>query len=239
MFYFTTIFFQILLLGRWIWWFHARCSSNKTPRDLILLVLSITTLSILRTTSLHAMSSFLLNLWRRVGFVLSVFRDLLALNRLLIWLSSLYAAFNRNFRSLLEYNKLVLPAKIVKSRVEADGRSLAYIKIKSGPNIDPCGTLHVIVRHLERLLLSYAIFCFVLLRSWKAKPRLFPQNYNEKILFKILWSTVSNAFFRSMKISKANKLTYLTYLIWKLNYCMICRITFSKSNFFYHIKHNF
>ena len=70
---------------------------------------------------------------------------------------------------------MVLPVKIVRSRVEADRRSLAYIKIKSGPNIDSCGTLRVIVRHLERLLLSYAIFCFLLLRSWKAKPRLFPQ----------------------------------------------------------------
>ena len=58
-------------------------SVHKTPRNLMLLILSITSVSIFKTGTLE-MSSSLLNLWKRVNSLLAFSTGLLELNHFLI-----------------------------------------------------------------------------------------------------------------------------------------------------------
>ena len=87
--------------------------------------------------------------------------------------------------------------------------SLTYNRNKRGPRAEPWGTPHCVIR-LSETKLSTAVVC---LRSNKYErsqsftiPRI-PQKCS--LLRRIEWSTVSNAFFKSIKIPQVYLLLFL------------------------------
>ena len=84
-------FFYILSLVRFIWFFHVRFSSNKTPKKVIWSARFIKVLFIFNVDTSGILSLFL-TLWDNVNLVLSAFRDSLSsLNQWLIFDNSFFA----------------------------------------------------------------------------------------------------------------------------------------------------
>ena len=123
-----------------------KLSSNKTPRNFIVLTLLISWLFIFNVGRWEGMLYFLPNLWNNENLVFPAFSDsLLAENHSLILINSSLTVLNNVFMLLCSKKKSVSPANIIgTSRFEELGRSFTYNKNSNGPSIEPCDTPHLI-----------------------------------------------------------------------------------------------
>ena len=126
--------------------FHDKLSSNKTPRNFIVLTLSISRLFIFNIGRWEGMLYFLPDLWNNENLVFPTFSDnLFAENHSLILINSSLTVLNNVFMLLSSKKKLVLSANIIgTSTFEELGRSFTCNKNSNGSSIEPCGTPHLI-----------------------------------------------------------------------------------------------
>ena len=125
------------------------------------------------------------------------FREsLFEINHSLIFCNSLFTVEKRKLKSLCSKNRFVSSANIIVfNKLEALGRSFAYIKNNSGPRIDPCGAPHVTFCSFVLVSLLMQVYCFLFVRKLLNQAKFAPIIPWISSFFKsIVWSTVSNAF---------------------------------------------
>ena len=92
--------FDILPSMRFIRFFHGKCSSNKTPKNLIWSTRFIRALFIFNVGKTTGMLSLFITLWNNVNLVLSAFRDnFLLLNQWLVFYNSLFTVLKSEWIS--------------------------------------------------------------------------------------------------------------------------------------------
>ena len=124
--------------------FHDKLSPDTTPRNFIVLTLSIGFI-IFNVGRFEGMLYFLPDLWSNDNLIFSIFSDgLFAENHSLIFINSPLTVLNV-FMLLCSKKKLVSSTKIIStSTFEEFGRSFTYNKNNNGPVIEHCGTPHLI-----------------------------------------------------------------------------------------------
>ena len=129
-------------------YFHDKLWSSKIPRNFIVLTLSMSSFFIFNVGRWEGMLYFLLDLWNREKLFFSTFNGcLFAKNHSLILIDSSLTVLNNVLMLMFMFllKKLVSSANIIGIKTfEELGRSFAYNKNKTGPSIEPCGTLHLI-----------------------------------------------------------------------------------------------
>ena len=121
--------------------FKYKLSSNKTPRNFIVLILSITCLFIF---NVGTCCIFLPNMWNNENLVFPTFNDsLFAENNSLILINSSLTALNNVFMLLCSKKKSIVSEHYWNTFEELE-RSFTYNKNKNGLSIEPCATPHLI-----------------------------------------------------------------------------------------------
>jgi hypothetical protein len=155
------LYLDINLLTWLVWDFHDRLLSIRIPKNLVVLTLDISSLSMV---TFILMSGLLLCLFLKImKLVLSMFKDnLFNLNQLEILFISSLIRVSRDMGSLCVKIIFVSSAKIIKCElVEHWGRSLMYNKKRSGPRTEPWGTPQVMLDISEDCWLTET-YCFLL-----------------------------------------------------------------------------
>ena len=142
------------MLAILIWCFQEIFSSKYTPRNFVTNSLLTGTLSMCNGGKIFGIFFLFLVEWNKEYFVSEIFKEsLLALNHFATFFSSSFIVSKRFSILESEINKFVSSANIIGvSLFELLKRSVIYMRNKSGPRMEPCGTRQVILRHM---LFSY------------------------------------------------------------------------------------
>ena len=162
----SPIFLTTLFSINFKCFFPDRFSSNRMPINFIDDCLFITWLLTKGFGNTSGQSSLLLAFWKTEIFIFLMFKEsLFEINHSLIFYNSLLTVKKGTLISLCSKNRFVSSANfIVFNKLEAPGRSFAYIKNNSGPRIDPCGTPHVTFCSFVLVSLLMQIYCFLFVR---------------------------------------------------------------------------
>ena len=154
---------QTFVLTILIWCFQEIFSSKYTPRNFVTNSLLTGTLSMCNGGKIFGISFLFLVEWNKEYFVLEIFKEsLLALNQFATFLSSSFIVSKRFPILESEINKFVSSANIIGvSLLELLKRSFIFVRNKSGPRMEPCGTPQVIVRHMLFSYLQSDTNCYI------------------------------------------------------------------------------